>query len=53
MREAARQAREAAKPTMTDKIITSATRSAASSVGRQIGNAILRNILGGLFRGGR
>lgn len=49
-RDAARQAREAAKPSMTDKIITSATRAAASSVGRQLGNSILRNVLGGLFR---
>ncbi|HWJ58173.1 MAG TPA: helicase HerA-like domain-containing protein [Sphingomicrobium sp.] len=50
-REEARRAREAAKPTMTDKVITSATRAAASSVGRQLGNQILRGILGGLFRG--
>ena len=50
-REEAKRAREAAKPSMTDKIITSATRSAASSIGRQIGNQILRGILGGLFRG--
>ncbi len=49
-REAARVQREAAKPTMTDKIVTSATRAAASSVGRQIGNQILRGILGGLFK---
>jgi len=48
-REEAKCAREAAKPTMTDKIITSATRAAASSVGRQIGNQILRGILGGMF----
>jgi DNA helicase HerA-like ATPase len=46
-----RARREAAKPTMTDKVIQSATRAAASSVGRQIGNQILRGILGGLFRG--
>ena len=50
-REEARRAREAAKPTMTDKIITSATRAAASSVGRQIGSTILRGIFGGLMRG--
>ena len=36
---------------MTDKIITSATRAAASSVGRQIGSQILRGIFGGLMRG--
>jgi hypothetical protein len=50
-REEARRAREAAKPSMADKIITSATRAAASSVGRQIGNQILRGIFGGLMRG--
>jgi len=50
-REEARRAREAARPTMADKIITSATRAAASSVGRQIGNQILRGLLGGLLRG--
>ena len=50
-RVAARQAREAAKPSMSDKIITSATRAAASSVGRQIGSQILRGIFGGLMRG--
>ena len=50
-REEARRAREAAKPTMTDKIITSATRAAASSVGRQLGGSILRGIFGGLMRG--
>ena len=60
--EAARQAKEAekleaqrrreeSKPSMTDKIVTSATRAAASSIGRQIGNQILRGILGGLMRG--
>ena len=49
--EAARQAREAAKPTMTDKVIQSAVRAASSSVGRQLGNQLLRGILGGLMRG--
>jgi len=52
-RVAARAAREAAKPSMSDKIITSATRAAASSVGRQIGSQILRGIFGGLMRRGR
>jgi len=47
----ARARREAAKPTIADKVITSATRAAASSVGRQLGNQLLRGILGGLFRG--
>ena len=47
----ARRQREAAKPTMADKMITSATRAAASSIGRQIGNRLLRGILGGLTRG--
>jgi uncharacterized protein len=50
-REEARQAREAAKPTMTDKMLQSAGRSIASSVGRQIGNSLLRGIFGGLLRG--
>ena len=47
----ARERREAARPTMADKIITSATRSAASSIGRSLGNQLLRGILGGLMRG--
>jgi len=47
----ARARREAARPTMADKIITSATRSAASSIGRSLGNQLLRGILGGLMRG--
>jgi DNA helicase HerA-like ATPase len=46
----ARAAREAARPTLTDKVIQSATRAAASSVGRQLGNQLLRGILGGLLR---
>ena len=50
-REAARTAREAAKPTMTDKMIQSAGRAVASSVGRQLGNSLLRGIFGGLMRG--
>jgi DNA helicase HerA-like ATPase len=50
-REAARQAREAAKPTMADKMIQSAGRAVASSVGRQLGNSLLRGIFGGLLRG--
>jgi hypothetical protein len=48
-------AREAAKPTLTDKMIQSAARSVASSVGRQIagqvGGQLLRGLLGGLFKG--
>ena len=47
----ARAAREAARPTMADKVIQSATRAAASSIGRQLGNGLLRGILGGLMRG--
>ena len=47
----ARAAREAAKPTVYDKMIVSASRAAASSVGRQLGNQLLRGILGGLLRG--
>jgi len=50
-REAERVAREAAKPSMTDKMLQSAGRSVASSVGRQLGNQLLRGILGGLFKG--
>jgi len=50
-REAARAAREAAKPTMTDKMLQSAGRAVASSVGRQLGNSLLRGIFGGLIRG--
>jgi hypothetical protein len=49
--EEARAAREAARPTMADKVIQSATRAAASSIGRQLGNQLLRGILGGLMRG--
>ena len=50
-REAARAAREAARPTMADKLLQSAGRAAASSVGRQLGNSLLRGIFGGLVRG--
>jgi DNA helicase HerA-like ATPase len=49
-REEARRAREAARPTMADKMLQSAGRSIASSVGRQIGNSLLRGLLGGLVR---
>jgi DNA helicase HerA-like ATPase len=48
-------AREAAKPTLTDKMLQSAARSVASSVGRQVagqlGGQLLRGLLGGLFKG--
>jgi DNA helicase HerA-like ATPase len=47
----AKRRREAAQPSMSDKMITSATRAAASSIGRQIGNQIVRGLLGGLLRG--
>ena len=50
-REAARVAKEAAKPSMADKMMQSAGRSIASSVGRQIGSQLLRGIFGGLLRG--
>jgi DNA helicase HerA-like ATPase len=50
-REEARRAREAAKPSMADKMMQSAGRSIASSVGRQLGNQLLRGIFGGLLRG--
>jgi uncharacterized protein len=39
--------------TVTEQIITSATRSITSSVGRQIGNALVRGVLGGLLGGRR
>jgi DNA helicase HerA-like ATPase len=45
-REAA-AAREAAKPTAMDRAIQSATRAAASSVGRQVANEIGRAVFGG------
>jgi hypothetical protein len=50
-REEARRAREAAKPSMADKMMQSAGRSIASSIGRQLGNSLLRGIFGGLSRG--
>ena len=50
-REAARAAREAAKPTMAGRMLQSAGRAAASSVGRQLGNTLLRGIFGGFSRG--
>lgn len=57
-KEVARQqavaAREAAKPSFADKMIQSAARSAATSVGRQVagkfGGQLLRGLLGGLFK---
>ena len=57
-REAARQqviaAREAAKPSMAEKMVQSAARSAATSVGRQLvgslGTSLVRGLLGGLFK---
>jgi DNA helicase HerA-like ATPase len=49
-RQEARAARESAKPTMADKMMQSAGRAVASSVGRQLGNQLLRGILGGLMR---
>ena len=38
------------QPTMTEKIITSASRAVASSVGRQIGSALVRGVLGSLLK---
>jgi len=53
-RARAAAAREAAKPSLTDKMIQSAARSVASSVGRQVagqlGGQLLRGLLGGLFK---
>jgi DNA helicase HerA-like ATPase len=48
--DAARHAREAARPSLTDKVLQSAVRAASSSVGRQLGNQLLRGVLGGLMR---
>jgi len=49
------EAREAAKPTFAEKMVQSAARSAASSIGRQVagsfGKQLLRGLLGGLFKG--
>ena len=53
-RQAAAAAREAAKPGLADKMMQSAARSVASSVGRQVagklGGQLLRGLLGGLFK---
>jgi hypothetical protein len=38
---------------MTEKIITSAARSAATTIGRQVGTAILRGVLGSMMGGRR
>jgi len=38
------------QPSMAEKVLTSAMRSAASSAGRQIGTAILRGVLGSLMK---
>ena len=43
--------RQAARPSLTDKIIVSATRAVTSSMARQLGTQIMRGVLGGLFRG--
>jgi hypothetical protein len=47
-------AREAAKPSMTEKMVQSAARSAATSIGRQVagkfGGQLMRGILGSLFK---
>lgn len=48
--EARAKARDAAKPSNIDRAILSATRSAASSVGRQVANEIGKAILGGSSR---
>ena len=50
--ELKRQAREAARPSNIDRAIQSATRSAASSVGRQVANELGRAVLGGSSRKG-
>jgi DNA helicase HerA-like ATPase len=47
----ARARRDAARPSTADRMFQSATRAAASSIGRQIGTRLLRGILGGMMRG--
>ena len=49
-READRQAKIDARPSTTEKMIQSAARAAASSVGRQLTSSLLRGILGGFLR---
>jgi DNA helicase HerA-like ATPase len=44
------QAREAAKPSTIDRVVQSATRSAASSVGRQVANELGKAVFGGSSR---
>lgn len=41
------------RQSMTEKIITSAARSAATTIGRQVGTAILRGVLGSMLGGRR
>ena len=41
------------QPSLAEKMITNAAKSAATSVGRQIGTAILRSVLGSIVKGGR
>ena len=48
--ELKRQAREAARPSNLDRAVQSATRSAASSVGRQVANELGRAVFGGSSR---
>jgi DNA helicase HerA-like ATPase len=38
---------------MTEKVLTSAARSAATTIGRQVGTAILRGVLGSMMGGGK
>ena len=40
-------------PSMAEKVITSAARSAATTIGRQVGQAILRGVLGSMMGGKR
>jgi hypothetical protein len=51
-RQATVAAREAAKPTLTDKIIQTAARTATSSVTRQVANELGRAVFGGARRRG-
>ena len=50
-RERASRPRGRTRMTATERAVSSATRSMASTIGRQIGNALLRGLLGSMKRG--
>jgi len=45
------RARQAAKPSPTEKLLQSAAQSAMRSAGTQVGRQLMRGILGGIFKG--